>query len=128
MRRRRIIDTLAPVAIAAAAMALAAPPARAQRPEQRIPIDSIRQLPSYRPAHDTVTLLAADRIAALPAKERDAWQRYIARSAALYARDTASMNAELRSLGRGKMTRAPYTHDFSVKPFMTPAWKCMCGR
>src|SRR5206468_1100037 len=50
------------------------------------------------------------------------WSRYLARSAELYARDTAVMGKELRGLGRTAMVRAPYTHDFSVKPWMTPAW------
>jgi PelA/Pel-15E family pectate lyase len=86
------------------------------------PMDSIRRLPSYRPAHDTVTLLAPARIARLPAAERAAWSAYLARSAAQYASDTSAMNRELRAAQRDKMTRAPYTHEFSVKPAMTPAW------
>jgi len=32
------------------------------------------------------------------------------------------MGRELRAVGRTAMIRAPYTHDFSVKPTMTPAW------
>lgn len=123
MPPRRAIDSVARRFVAVAALVTGVAHAGAQTPEQQpIPIDSIRRLPSYRPAYDTVTLLAPARIAALPPKERTAWQRYLARSAALYARDTATMNAELRSLGRTTMTRAPYTHDFSVKPYMTPAW------
>lgn len=122
MRLRRTVEALARRGAVVAALAAGAGAATAQTPEQPIPVDSIRRLPDYRPAYDTVTLLAPAKLAALTATERAAWQRYLARSAALYARDTAAMHAELRSLGRAKMTRAPYTHDFSVKPFMTPAW------
>jgi PelA/Pel-15E family pectate lyase len=86
------------------------------------PMDSIRRLPNYRPAHDTMTLLAASRIAKLPPAERAAWNAYFARSAAQYGIDTAAMNRELRAAHRSRMTRAPYTHEFSVKPAMTPGW------
>jgi PelA/Pel-15E family pectate lyase len=47
---------------------------------------------------------------------------YLERSRAMYARDTASMNAELRALGKATMARAPYAHDFSVKGYMTRRW------
>ena len=86
------------------------------------PMDSIGRLPGYRPAHDTVPLLPASRIAALPAAQRRAWEAYLARSAALYTADTLAMRRELARAGATTMTRAPYAHDFSVKPFMTPAW------
>ena len=86
------------------------------------PTDSIRQLTTYRPAHDTVTLLAPARIGRYARADSAAWMAYLARSRALHARDTASMNAELRRVGRDTMTRAPYAHDFDVKPSMTPAW------
>ncbi len=86
------------------------------------PTDSIRQLATYRPAHDTVTLLAPSRIARYASAQRGEWAAYIARSQAMHARDTASMNAELRAVGRDTMSRAPYTHDFDVKPWMTRAW------
>ena len=85
-------------------------------------LDSIRHLPGYRPAHDTIPLLPPSRIAALPDSARRAWEAYIARSAATHARDTAAMNAELRAAGTTKMVRAPYTHDFEVTKAMTPAW------
>lgn len=86
------------------------------------PTDSIRRLPGYRPAHDTLTLLAPARIRMLAPHDTSAWFAYLRRSDATHARDTATMNAELRALGRDTMARAPYTHDFSVKPSMTPAW------
>ena len=86
------------------------------------PMDSIRRLPGYRPAHDSAVLLSPARIAArVPALKRE-WDAYVARSRAAYARDTAQMNAELRKAGRSAMTNAPYAHDFSVKPFMTRQW------
>jgi PelA/Pel-15E family pectate lyase len=80
-------------------------------------MDSIRRLPTYRAAADTTTLLSDARLSNKPE-----WKKYIARSRAMYDRDTASMNAELRALGRKSMTRGPYTHDFSVKPVMTDKW------
>jgi PelA/Pel-15E family pectate lyase len=85
-------------------------------------LDSIRHLPGYRPAHDTIPLLSAARIDSLPEAERAAWRAYVARSEATHARDTALMNAELRGAGRRRMTRAPYVHDFEVTKAMTPAW------
>jgi PelA/Pel-15E family pectate lyase len=86
------------------------------------PMDSIRRLPSYRPAYDTVTLLGAARIAKYGGDKRTAWSAYIARSRDRYARDTAAMRAELRAATMSTMVRAPYMHDFSVKPWMTAAW------
>ena len=57
------------------------------------PMDSIRRLPGYRPAHDSAVLLSPARIAArVPALKRE-WDAYLARSRAAYARDTAQMNA-----------------------------------
>jgi PelA/Pel-15E family pectate lyase len=54
-------------------------------------------------------LLAPERIAALDGARRAEWTRYLQMSAALHAADTASMNAELRQLGRARMTKAPYS-------------------
>ncbi|HVE33030.1 MAG TPA: pectate lyase [Gemmatimonadaceae bacterium] len=87
------------------------------------PMDSIRKLPGYRPAADTIQYLATSRIERLVSPvERPLWLAYIARSRELYARDTAAMNAELRAVGKHAMTRAPYVHAFSVEPWMTPRW------
>jgi PelA/Pel-15E family pectate lyase len=110
--------------VIAVAAALCGATARAQppRPPGWNPTDSIRQLATYRPAHDTLTLLAPARIGRYARGDSAAWMAYLARSRALHARDTASMNAELRRVGRDTMTRAPYAHDFDVKPWMTPAW------
>jgi PelA/Pel-15E family pectate lyase len=98
--------------------ALGAVPASAQSN----PMDSIRRLPSYREAFDTVTLITPAKLARLSAAEQREWSAYLTRSRALYARDTTAMRTELRAAGKSSMTRAPYTHDFSVKPSMTPAW------
>ena len=88
------------------------------------PMDSIRKLPSYRPrARLDGPLLTPERIAKLRAGssrgEWDAYRRAIARSVRARHRGDG---ARARAAGRSAMTRAPYTHDFSVKPYMTPAW------
>lgn len=105
-----------------AGLALACLPGavRGQNPN---PMDSIRKLPGYRPALDTTRYLAPERVARyVPAAQRGAWVRYLAASRAMYARDTAAMGAELRAAKMSTMIRAPYAHDFSVKPEMTDAW------
>jgi PelA/Pel-15E family pectate lyase len=86
------------------------------------PMDSIRKLPGYRGAHDSTVLLAPNRIAKYAAAKSGEWAAYVARSREQYARDTAAMSRELRSAGKPAMVRAMYTHDFSVKPSMSPAW------
>jgi PelA/Pel-15E family pectate lyase len=96
--------------------------AQQQHPPGWNPSDSIRQLATFRPAHDTLTLLTPARIGRYARADSAAWIAYMLRSERMHARDTASMNAELRRIGRDTMSRAPYTHDFDVKPFMTRAW------
>lgn len=86
------------------------------------PMDSIRKLPGYRPTHDTASLLTPARIAKYAPKLKSEWMAYLQRSREQYARDTAAMGRELRTVGLTAMTRGPYTHDFSVKPEMTAAW------
>ena len=87
------------------------------------PMDSIRKLPGYRPAADTIQYLAAARIERLVSPvERPLWTAYIARSREQHTRDTAAMGRELRAVGRPQMTRAPYAHGFEVGPEMTPRW------
>ena len=105
-----------------AATVFAALPAvlAAQNPN---PMDSIRKLPGYRPAADTIQYLATARIERLvSAVERPLWLAYVARSREQYARDTASMGRELRAVGKRTMTRAPYSHGFEVGPEMTARW------
>jgi PelA/Pel-15E family pectate lyase len=94
--------------------------AAAQNPN---PMDSIRRLPGYRPAADTIQYLAPERIERLVAPiERPLWAAYIARSREYYTRDSAAMHRELRAAGKSAMTRAPYTHGFEVGPAMTAGW------
>ena len=88
----------------------------------RNPMDSISQLPGYRAAHDTIPLLTVSRIDSLPMAERTAWQEYVRRSELRRATDTAAMNAELRSVGRSAMVRAPYAAGFETTKAMSPAW------
>ncbi|MGH7617098.1 MAG: pectate lyase [Gemmatimonadaceae bacterium] len=86
------------------------------------PMDSIRRLPSYRESFDTVQLITDERIAKYAGAKRAKWTAYVRRSRDRYTADTIAMRAELRGANTTSMTRAPYTHDFSVKPFMTAAW------
>jgi PelA/Pel-15E family pectate lyase len=86
------------------------------------PMDSIRKLPGYRPTHDTASLITPARIAKYAPKLKTEWTAYVQRSREQYTRDTATMGRELRAAGLIAMTRGPYTHDFSVKPEMTPTW------
>jgi PelA/Pel-15E family pectate lyase len=86
------------------------------------PMDSIRKLPGYRPAHDSAPLLTPARIAKYAPTLRREWMAYLERSRQQYTRDTAAMGRELRTAGLSAMTRGPYAHDFSVKPHMTAAW------
>lgn len=88
----------------------------------RNPMDSIRALPTYRPAHDSTTLLTDERIARLDPKRRQAWAEYRARSAQRMLADTSAMRRELRAAGRETMLRGPYATDFVITPEMTPAW------
>jgi PelA/Pel-15E family pectate lyase len=108
------------VQTAVAALGFAAPLA-SQRSNPN-PMDSIRRLPGYRGALDTTVYLAPARIAKYAGSRRAEWEAYVARSRAQYARDTAAVGRELRASGKSSLTRAPYAHDFSVKPQMTSAW------
>lgn len=69
----------------------------------------------------TDTLLAASRIALLPASERAAWQQYIARSQQLRRRDRDSLAAERRGL-TGEPKMPPVHSGFFVTDSMTPEW------
>ncbi|HEX8359055.1 MAG TPA: pectate lyase [Longimicrobium sp.] len=64
-------------------------------------------------------LLAPARIAALPAAQRAAWERYLAESKRLGDADRAVMAAELRQAGLEKATPAPRGDGFNVEPRMT---------
>ena len=107
----------------AAATLVTGPAIRAQNPAGRLnPMDSIGRLPNYRAAYDTAPLLPESRIASLAPARRREWQSYLARSRAMFIRDTLMMRAELAAAHRTTMQRAPYAHDFSVTPAMTPGW------
>jgi PelA/Pel-15E family pectate lyase len=101
------------------AIAFAASSGQSSNPN---PMDSIRKLPGYRPTHDTVSLITLARIAKYAPTSKSEWTAYVQRSRQQYTRDTAAMGSELRAARLTAMIRGPYTHDFSVKPGMTPAW------
>jgi PelA/Pel-15E family pectate lyase len=88
----------------------------------RNPMDSIAKLPNYRAAHDTIPMLSDARIDSLPPRERDPWKAYVTRSRAQRAIDSAAMAAELASVGKKEMERAPYSSAFEVTKMMRPAW------
>ena len=68
-------------------------------------------------------LLGARRIAALPAAEREAWTRYVARSDSIRRWEQDSMARELRAAGREKMVAAPDRRtNWSIDGDMTDAW------
>src|SRR5437762_4546301 len=96
--------------------------AESQTAPARNPMDSIAKLPNYRAAHDTIPMLSDSRIDSLPARERELWKAYVSKSRAQRAIDSAAMAAELASVGRREMERAPYASGFEVTKTMTPAW------
>jgi len=69
------------------------------------------------------TYLSARRLAVLSASERGAWRSYLARSDSLLRLDRGVIAAELRSLGRARMARAPYAREsFTLHGHMRGAW------
>ncbi|HEX5871120.1 MAG TPA: pectate lyase, partial [Longimicrobium sp.] len=62
-------------------------------------------------AADSVNLLAADRIAALPAAERQAWERYLETSRRQRAIDAESLASEVRAAGLRVPIPAPSGPD-----------------
>ncbi len=63
------------------------------------------------------------RVAAVPAGEREKWVVYLERSARLQQGDRDTITAELRALGRKKMTPAPNVRaSFTLKPYMRDEW------
>jgi PelA/Pel-15E family pectate lyase len=90
---------------------------------QQSPADSLARLPGAAVERDTTPLLGASRLASLPAAQRGAWTAYLRTSRDLRARDRALIDAELRRLGRTRMTRAPYARQsFEVSRAMTEEW------
>ena len=87
------------------------------------PADSAPPAPPVALTAAAPELLDSTLIMSLPAAEREAWTAYIARSAMKRAAERAAMQAELRALGRDRMTRAPYVREaFEVTKRMTPEW------
>ena len=78
-------------------------------------------LAAQQPAREEA-LLAPARIAALPAAQRAAWERYVATSRQLAQADRAAMAAELRQAGLEKETPAPHGNGFEIESRMTGAW------
>jgi len=60
-----------------------------------------------------LALLSPERIAALPAPEREAWQRYIETSRKQAALDRDTLDAEVRATGRSQWMPAPKGPPFS---------------
>ncbi|MCU0646589.1 MAG: pectate lyase [Gemmatimonadaceae bacterium] len=68
-------------------------------------------------------LLAPERIARIPAGERERWTAYIARSDSVRRVDRAVVDAELRTLGRTAMDSAPFAKDdFGSDPRYRGSW------
>lgn len=68
-------------------------------------------------------LLSAARIDSLPAAQREAWTRYVARSRELEAADRVFMAAELKAAGLERMRRATYARGFQFDAdTATEAW------
>ncbi|HEX2189557.1 MAG TPA: pectate lyase [Longimicrobiaceae bacterium] len=66
--------------------------------------------------------LAPERIAALPAAERRAWERYLAASRRLREADRRAQAAELRAAGVERLAPAPTHPGFGIGPHMTAEW------
>ncbi|MET0396418.1 MAG: pectate lyase [Longimicrobiaceae bacterium] len=98
-------------ALLLAAVAAALPGCAARLPAQQQPR-----------AERESALLAPARIAALPAAERQAWERYMAVSRQLAQADRDALAAELRAAGLEKATPAPHADGFGIEPRMTPEW------
>ncbi|HEV2148384.1 MAG TPA: pectate lyase [Longimicrobiaceae bacterium] len=75
-----------------------------------------------RPAPEKAAYLAPERIAALPAPERRAWERYLAESRRWREIDRRALEAELRAAGTERLTPAPTARGFWVEREMTPEW------
>lgn len=107
--------TTARRALVAAVLAAALPGCAARLPAQQ---QQVQQAPRERES----ALLAPARIAALPAAERQAWERYLATSRRQAQVDRDALAAELRAAGLDKATPAPRGDGFSVESGMTPEW------
>jgi PelA/Pel-15E family pectate lyase len=89
------------------------------------PACSTAQAPALMPTatDGSRELLAPERLASLPEPQRVQWQAYIERSRRLHDLDTASINAELRSAGLSRMTKATYAGPmFDLVSDKDPSW------
>src|SRR5687768_4652127 len=82
------------------------------------------RLPAQQPprAERESALLAPARIAALPAAERQAWERYLGVSRSRAQADRDALAAELRAAGLEKATPAPRGDGFGIESRMTAEW------
>ena len=78
--------------------------------------------PAVAPPAANGALLDSQRIATLPAAERDAWMQYLAASRQQREIDRKSMNEELQRLGRDRWTPAPEGPAFTTRDEMTDEW------
>lgn len=73
-------------------------------------------------AQSRSTLLSQSRLDSLSRAKRMEWTRYIERSRERYILDTIAMRAELKTVGRDTLARAPHASGFQMTKEMTPAW------
>ncbi len=71
---------------------------------------------------NATNLFSPEALARLAPEERAAFQRYLAESEKLRLLDRASIDAELKQVGKQEMERAPYGKGFKLEPFMNAAW------
>jgi PelA/Pel-15E family pectate lyase len=71
---------------------------------------------------DSVPLVDSRRLGALPSVERAEWERYLARSRALWTLDRATLDHERRASPVQNRVPAPVGRDFSITAAMTPDW------
>lgn len=74
------------------------------------------------PAPGEIVLLTPERAARLAPAQRDAWTRYLARSAVLRERDRAAVRSELAALGRDRWIPAPVHSAIYLGGDTTAAW------
>jgi len=81
------------------------------------------KLPGAAKEADTSTLLASERVRALPDSARRAWESYVVRSRNAQATDRALLDGELRLLGATVMTRGAFlSKSFDYDGSTKDAW------
>ncbi|MDQ3813255.1 MAG: pectate lyase, partial [Armatimonadota bacterium] len=81
-----------------------------------------RPFPTENATTPTNATLTPERIAALPADQRAAWQQYLERSAAHLRADKAALDAELKANNLDKPIPAPEGEVFKVTSSTPAAW------